>query len=215
MFVHPGSSKFIIFFAGIWCFFHANLVSPRCSGSITKPGPRPEDFRSVLMSCSKKKSGYHEFPDGLWENFTPRASGRVRAVLPIPGHRQERDIPRKGTSPPPRPQSLRAGPAVTQEEQDGNCSQLREKEQKIWGVPSSRDARLGGCECPGWLQACSQLWFFGMTPGMSPVLMMCLKGSPLAPGAFTTIPSGFNSRELLRVHGGEDNRMRRAIFIHY
>lgn len=89
------------FFAGIWCFFHANLVSPRCSGSITKPGPEPEDFRSVLMSCSKKKSGYHEFPDDLWENFTPRASGRVRAVLPIPGHRQERDI---ATSPPSIPQ---------------------------------------------------------------------------------------------------------------
>lgn len=33
------------------------------------------------------------------------------------------------------------------------------------------------------------LWVFGMTPGMSLILRMCLKHSPLAPGAFT-IPSG-------------------------
>lgn len=34
------------------------------------------------------------------------------------------------------------------------------------------------------------LWGFGMAPGMSLILRMCLKRSPLPPGAFTTIPSG-------------------------
>lgn len=90
MFVHAGSSKFI-FSAGISGFFPCKPPVPALLLEHYETWPGACRFPLGVDELFQEKSGYGEFPDKLWENFTPKGVGKSRGCAAHPGTSREWD----------------------------------------------------------------------------------------------------------------------------